>query len=127
MKTCYLVIDCGTTNLRVTLLDENKKKLDTVKAEGGVRHTSIDGHNGRLRTMLRESIETVLGFSFATSMPMAFVPGNVTTRTPLAANESCISSSSLFICATLTPGAGTISYSVTVGPTLAEIFVTPIL
>ena len=60
MKTCYLVIDCGTTNLRVTLLDENKKKLDTVKAEGGVRHTSIDGHNGRLRTMLHESMVTVL-------------------------------------------------------------------
>ena len=60
MKTCYLVIDCGTTNLRVNLLDENKNKIDTVKAEGGVRHTSIDGHNGRLRKMLKESIETVL-------------------------------------------------------------------
>jgi len=60
MSKCYLVIDCGTTNLRVTLLDENKNKVDVVKAEGGVRHTSIDGHNGRLRTLLRESIETVL-------------------------------------------------------------------
>ena len=60
MKNCYIVIDCGTTNLRVNLLDENKNKIDTVKAEGGVRHTSIDGHNGRLRTMLKESIETVL-------------------------------------------------------------------
>ena len=61
MGKCYLVVDCGTTNLRVTLLDENKNKLDVVKAEGGVRHTSIDGHNGRLRTLLRESMETVLG------------------------------------------------------------------
>ena len=61
MSKCYLVVDCGTTNLRVTLLDENKNKLDVVKAEGGVRHTSIDGHNGRLRTLLRESIEAVLG------------------------------------------------------------------
>lgn len=60
MSKCYLVIDCGTTNLRVTLLNEDKEKLDAVKAEGGVRHTSIDGHNGRLRTMLRESIEAVL-------------------------------------------------------------------
>lgn len=60
MSKCYLVVDCGTTNLRVTLLDENKNKLDAVKAEGGVRHTSIDGHNGRLRTMLKESIDTVL-------------------------------------------------------------------
>ena len=60
MSKCFLVIDCGTTNLRVTLLDENKHALDVVKAEGGVRHTSIDGHNGRLRKMLKESIETVL-------------------------------------------------------------------
>ncbi len=60
MSKCYLVIDCGTTNLRVTLLDENKNRLDVVKAEGGVRHTSIDGHNGRLRALLKESIDTVL-------------------------------------------------------------------
>ena len=60
MSKCYLVIDCGTTNLRVKLLDENKNLVDMVKAEGGVRHTSIDGHNGRLRTMLKESIDAVL-------------------------------------------------------------------
>ena len=60
MSKCFLAIDCGTTNLRVTLLDENKHALDVVKAEGGVRHTSIDGHNGRLRTMLKESIDAVL-------------------------------------------------------------------
>ena len=60
MSRCYLVIDCGTTNLRVTLLDENKNPLDTVKGEGGVRHTAIDGHNGRLRTMLHDCMETVL-------------------------------------------------------------------
>ena len=56
----YLIVDCGTTNLRVTLLDENKRKIDTVKADGGVRHTAIDGHNGRLRATLRESMQTVL-------------------------------------------------------------------
>ena len=60
MSKCYLIIDCGTTNLRVKLLDENKNLVDMVKAEGGVRHTSIDGHNGRLRTMLKESIDAVL-------------------------------------------------------------------
>ena len=60
MSKCYLVIDCGTTNLRVKLLDENKNLVDAVKAEGGVRHTSIDGHNGRLRKMLKESIDAVL-------------------------------------------------------------------
>lgn len=60
MSRCNLVVDCGTTNLRVTLLDESLKRLDAVKAEGGVRHTAIDGHNGRLRATLRESMQTVL-------------------------------------------------------------------
>lgn len=60
MSKCYLVIDCGTTNLRVKLLDENRNPVDAIKTEGGVRHTSADGHNGRLRSMLRESIGAVL-------------------------------------------------------------------
>ena len=60
MSRCNLVVDCGTTNLRVTLLDESLKRIDAVRAEGGVRHTAIDGHNGRLRAMLRESMQTVL-------------------------------------------------------------------
>ena len=60
MSRCNLVVDCGTTNLRVTLLDESLRRLDAVRAEGGVRHTAIDGHNGRLRAMLRESMQTVL-------------------------------------------------------------------
>lgn len=60
MSQAYLIIDCGTTNLRVTLLDESKRVLDSVKAEGGVRHTAIDGHNGRLKTMLRDSMAQVL-------------------------------------------------------------------
>ena len=67
-------------------------------------------------------MDTILGFSLATSMPMALVPARVTTLTPRAASERAISSSSLMIWATRTPGAGTTSYSVTVGPTLAEIF-----
>ena len=60
MSGVYLVIDCGTTNLRVTLLDENRRRIDMEKAEGGVRHTAIDGHNGRLRAMLRDSMAAVL-------------------------------------------------------------------
>ena len=60
MSRCNLIVDCGTTNLRVTLLNGNRQRVDAVKAEGGVRHTAIDGHNGRLRAMLHESICTVL-------------------------------------------------------------------
>lgn len=32
----FLVIDGGTTNLRVTLLDEKQKPVDAVKEDGGV-------------------------------------------------------------------------------------------
>ena len=55
-----LVIDCGTTNLRVTLLGEDGGVAAVAKAEGGVRNTAVDGHNGRLRALLRESIESAL-------------------------------------------------------------------
>ena len=60
MSAVSLVIDCGTTNLRATLLDGQNNPVDLVKAEGGVRHTAIDGHNGRLRAALRGSMETLL-------------------------------------------------------------------
>lgn len=55
-----LVIDCGTTNLRVTAVDETGAVLSSAKAEGGVRHTAIDGHNGRLRSALSECIASAL-------------------------------------------------------------------
>lgn len=60
MSKVNLIVDCGTTNLRVTLLDERRQVVDSVKAEGGVRHTAIDGHNGRLKAALRESVNTLL-------------------------------------------------------------------
>ena len=55
-----LVIDCGTTNLRVTLLDEDRHVLSTASAAGGVRHTAIDGNNDRLRAALRDCIGQAL-------------------------------------------------------------------
>ena len=55
-----LVIDCGTTNLRVTLVDENNQPVDVIKANGGVRHTAIDGNNNRLKAMLKNGIDTLL-------------------------------------------------------------------
>ncbi|MBR1407363.1 MAG: 2-dehydro-3-deoxygalactonokinase [Clostridia bacterium] len=58
MKT--LVIDGGTTNLRVYLLDASGQVLSCARAEGGVRHTAIDGHNGRLRELLRGCIRQAL-------------------------------------------------------------------
>lgn len=55
-----LLIDCGTTNLRVTLLGEDRSVLGVNRAEGGVRHTAIDGHNGRLRQSLQGCIRELL-------------------------------------------------------------------
>lgn len=55
-----LIIDCGTTNLRVTLVDEAGEVIAQGKRPGGVRHTAIDGHNGRLKEMLCGCIAQVL-------------------------------------------------------------------
>lgn len=55
-----MLIDCGTTNLRVALVGEDGGILAQEKRPGGVRHTAIDGHNGRLKAMLSESIVQVL-------------------------------------------------------------------
>lgn len=38
-----LIIDGGTTNLRVTLLSDERKLLDSIARDGGVRHTAVDG------------------------------------------------------------------------------------
>lgn len=55
-----MIIDCGTTNLRVTLADGMGNVLAACKRPGGVQHTAIDGHNGRLKAMLAECIDGVL-------------------------------------------------------------------
>lgn len=60
MSEGYIIIDCGTTNLRVTLLDGQKQPVDTVRADGGVRHTAIDGDNSRLRRTLRDAIAALI-------------------------------------------------------------------
>lgn len=56
MNTPVFLIDGGTTNVRVTLLDRQGLPLDTVKKEAGVAHTAMDGHNGRLKEAVREAI-----------------------------------------------------------------------
>ena len=56
-----LIIDGGTTNLRVTLLSDERKALDSVTRDGGVRHTAVDGNNGYLKTTLAECIRQLFG------------------------------------------------------------------
>lgn len=55
-----MIIDCGTTNLRVTIVDDAGQIAAQGKRPGGVRHTAIDGHNGRLKSMLADCIAQVL-------------------------------------------------------------------
>jgi len=60
---------------------------------------------------------------FGTSIPMVPFPGmGAIIRIPSAARLRAISSSRFFIRDILTPAAGIISYRVTVGPTVADIF-----
>ena len=56
----HLIIDAGTTNARVTLIDEAGKVLGCERRDAGVRNTAIDGHNGRLKDALRESVGVLL-------------------------------------------------------------------
>ena len=56
MSGCTMVIDGGTTNLRVTLLDAEGTVLSAVRKEAGVSQTAVDGHNGRLKEALGDLI-----------------------------------------------------------------------
>jgi len=55
-----IIVDCGTTNLRAALADGAGKILAQSVRPGGVRHTAIDGHNGKLKSMLRDCLNEVL-------------------------------------------------------------------
>jgi hypothetical protein len=73
---------------------------------------------------MTDFIDTICGFWLGTSIPIVPLPGiGAIIRIPRAARLNAISSSKLFILEIFTPGAGTISYSVTVGPMVAFICV----
>ena len=55
-----LIIDAGTTNVRVSLLDEQHQVLDVVRGDGGVRNTAIDGDNHRLCETIRDGIAALM-------------------------------------------------------------------
>ena len=56
----FLIIDGGTTNLRVTLLNDKHEPLDGIVRDGGVRHTAVEGNNSCLKAMLAECIHQLL-------------------------------------------------------------------
>ncbi len=44
----------------MTLLSDERKPLDAIARDGGVRHTAVDGNNGRLKAALAECIDQLL-------------------------------------------------------------------
>ncbi len=60
MQKYLLAIDCGTTNTRIRLLDENGNVIHIKKAETGVRNTAMDGNNSRLKGCVSTLIKEIL-------------------------------------------------------------------
>ena len=54
-----ITIDTGTTNTRM-MLWQNSKKLSEYKASVGVRDTSIEGNNQKLKNAIRQGFQTLL-------------------------------------------------------------------
>lgn len=81
----YMVIDCGTTNLRATVVDGNGQVYSVSKRPGGVRNTAIDGHNGRLKAMLKEALEEALSSAHMTWRDIAgcYAYGMITSNVGL--------------------------------------------
>lgn len=57
MNGCRIVIDTGTTNTRISLLDVEGRLKDAVKYAVGVRDTAADGNNRKLVSALRDGIQ----------------------------------------------------------------------
>ena len=55
-----LIIDGGTTNLRVYLMGADGSVTAKAAAEGGVKYTALDGNDLRLRRMLKDCVSRVL-------------------------------------------------------------------
>lgn len=60
MKKYIIAIDGGTTNTRVTLWQEPGVCVDMVKAEVGVRVTSMEGSNAALKAAVKDCLEQIL-------------------------------------------------------------------
>lgn len=60
MKEYIITIDGGTTNTRCILWDGKRNKIAEEKRQVGVRNTSIDGNNEKLKSAVRDCIEELL-------------------------------------------------------------------
>ena len=56
-----LIVDGGTTNLRVTAVSaDDHRALAKSTAAGGVKHTAVDGNNHQLKRLLKQCVHDVL-------------------------------------------------------------------
>lgn len=55
-----ITVDAGTTNTRAILFDQNREMKAQESRPAGVRNTAIDGNNQKLRTAVRECLESLL-------------------------------------------------------------------
>lgn len=60
MKEYIITIDGGTTNTRCILWGSGQRRIDEERRAVGVRNTSIDGNNHKLKQAVRECIEQLL-------------------------------------------------------------------
>ena len=60
MKEYTITIDGGTTNTRCILWDSSQKKMDEESRAVGVRNTSIDGNNHKLKKAVKECLDQLL-------------------------------------------------------------------
>lgn len=78
-----ILIDSGTTNSRIRLVDEkNKEVIDVIKLSVGVRNTAIDGNNNKLKQELAQGLEELLSKHSLTpsDIPYIVAAGMITSN-----------------------------------------------
>jgi len=56
----YIIIDTGTTNTRIRLLNEQEMIIDDWESNTGVRVTAIEGNNQKLKSVIKNGIEEII-------------------------------------------------------------------
>ena len=92
MSAYILLIDGGTTNVRVMLLNGQEEALSTIQTEAGVAHTAVDGHNGRLKDAVHEAVSALMEryHLAAGDIKRCIAYGMITSREGLVEIPHCV-------------------------------------
>ncbi|WP_223634626.1 2-dehydro-3-deoxygalactonokinase [Planococcus sp. 4-30] len=86
MKT--ILIDSGTTNSRLRLVNGNESKvIDQLKINVGVRNTAIDGHNEQLKKSLKQALEEILEKNSLTAKDISYLVASGMITSDLGVHE----------------------------------------